>query len=151
MRPPMIQKILRIFIVVRDVEASLHTYEDQYGIGPWEFQDLSDAAVPKKWVRGEPCAYQVKIATCDTLNVGLALVQPLDDKSVFAEFLREKGPGVFHLLIESSDGLDAMVEFAASRDMPTLQRGRTVTGVEYAHIDFTHDLGVMLEMFKLPG
>ncbi len=146
-----IDSILQVFMVVGDLDASIKAYETQFGIGPWQEQDLSDDAVPSKWVNEQPCSYQVRIATCTALNVGLSLVQPLDDKSDFSRFLRENGPGIYHLLAQPAEGYDSMLSHARDCGLPVLHRGITANGIEYAHIDAQDELGLRFEMFRLPS
>lgn len=142
--------VLQLFVVVEDLAKAISTYEEVYGIGPWSELDLSDEAVPEKWVGDQSCAYQVRIATCAALNVGISLVQPLDEKSDFARFLREQGPGIYHVLVEPAEGYGAMMELVRARGLPVLHRGITTQGVEYAHIDASSDLGMRFEMFRVP-
>src|SRR3712207_165021 len=40
MREPVFDGTVQIGIVVRDVEATVRRYEDDYGIGPWQFQQI---------------------------------------------------------------------------------------------------------------
>jgi methylmalonyl-CoA/ethylmalonyl-CoA epimerase len=37
MREPVFTETMQLGIVVRDLEATIQKYEDDYGIGPWEF------------------------------------------------------------------------------------------------------------------
>ena len=41
MREPLFTETLQIAIVVRDLEAALHTYVHEYGIGPWELYEFN--------------------------------------------------------------------------------------------------------------
>ena len=45
MREPVFNETVQLGIVVRDLEATVRRYVDDYGIGPWEFAriDLGDA------------------------------------------------------------------------------------------------------------
>jgi hypothetical protein len=40
MREPIFTETLQIAIVVRDLEATMRTYVEEYGIGPWEIYDF---------------------------------------------------------------------------------------------------------------
>jgi hypothetical protein len=39
-REPVFTEIMQIGIVVRDLEATVRRYVDDYGIGPWEFAQI---------------------------------------------------------------------------------------------------------------
>ena len=150
MDTPLFAKILQIFIVVDDIDRYTQTYQDAYGIGPWTFHDFSDVAVPRKLLAGLPVAYQMKLAICDALNVNLALIQPLDELSIFAKHLREKGPGLHHLLVASEHGYDNVLRTLLARGNDVVQSGTSASGIEYSHVDTTRDLGTIVELFKLP-
>jgi methylmalonyl-CoA/ethylmalonyl-CoA epimerase len=47
MREPVFNETVQLGIVVRDLEATVRRYEDDYGIGPWEFHqiDAGDANI----------------------------------------------------------------------------------------------------------
>jgi methylmalonyl-CoA/ethylmalonyl-CoA epimerase len=40
MREPVFNETVQLGIVVRDLEATVRRYEDDYGIGPWEFAQI---------------------------------------------------------------------------------------------------------------
>jgi methylmalonyl-CoA/ethylmalonyl-CoA epimerase len=148
-KQPVFSQVLQIFIVVDDCEKYARTYEEAYGIGPWSFQDFSDAAVPRKFVNGVQQPYQMKLAICAALNVNLALIEPLDELSIFSRFLAEHGPGVHHLLLGSELGYERALTFAGQRGMPVIQGGATASGLEYSHLDMTRDLGMIVELFGM--
>jgi hypothetical protein len=148
---PVFSKVLQIFIVVDDAERYARTYSEVYGIGPWSFQDFSDAAVPRKFVNGAQQPYQMKLAICAALNVNLALIEPLDELSIFSKFLAERGPGIHHLLLGSERGYEQALSFAGQRGNPVIQGGATSGGLEYSHLDMTGDLGMIVELFGMRG
>jgi methylmalonyl-CoA/ethylmalonyl-CoA epimerase len=148
---PLFSKILQIFIVVDDVDRYVRTYQDTYGIGPWSYLDFSDAAVPHKTVRGKPGKYQLKLAVCDSLNVNLALIQPLDEHSIFAQHLRTKGPGLHHLLVTGGQSYEESLSTLQARGNQAVQGGTTANGLEYSYVDASRDLGMVIELLKLPA
>jgi methylmalonyl-CoA/ethylmalonyl-CoA epimerase len=148
---PLFTTILQIFIVVDDADRCVRTYRDTYGIGPWSYLDFSDAAVPHKTVRGKPSKYQLKLAVCDSLNVKLALVQPLDEHSIFAQHLRTRGPGLHHLLVTGGQSYEETLRTLQARGNQTVQGGSTANGIEYSYLDASRDLGMVIELLKLPA
>jgi glyoxalase/bleomycin resistance protein/dioxygenase superfamily protein len=146
----LVSKILQIFIVVDDAERYANTYSEKYGIGPWVFQDFSDSAVPHKFINGRPQPYQMKLAICDALNVNLALIEPLDDLSIFATHLKNKGPGLHHLLVGSEMSYEQALKSLADGGNRIVQGGLTATGLAYSHVDTSKDLGTIIELFGLP-
>ena len=45
MREPVFTETLQIAIVVRDLDAAMRTYVDEYGIGPWEIYEFNPDTV----------------------------------------------------------------------------------------------------------
>ena len=40
MREPLFNETVQLGIVVRDLEATVRRYENEYGIGPWQFAQI---------------------------------------------------------------------------------------------------------------
>ena len=40
MREPVFNETVQLGIVVRDLEATVRRYENEYGIGPWQFAQI---------------------------------------------------------------------------------------------------------------
>ncbi len=76
------------------------------------------------------------------------LIQPLDDDSIYARFLAEKGEGVHHVGV-------AVPSFGATID-ELARRGRGVVfggeykGVNFAYLGTDGDLGLITEIFAAP-
>src|SRR5918998_5065322 len=93
MQEPVFNETLQLGIVVRDLEATVRRYEDDYGIGPWQFAriDLGDANDYREY--GQPVERSNRIAVA-TVGGGMwELIQPLDEDGIYARFLAEKGEG----------------------------------------------------------
>ena len=97
MREPVFSETMQISIVVRDMDETLRTYVEAYGIGPWEIYEFNPDTVSEMVTGDAPSEYRFRIAVTMVGSVQWELVQPLDDRGVFAEFLATKGEGVHHL------------------------------------------------------
>ena len=70
MKKSLVNKILQIGIVVKDVEKSVQTWEEVYGIGPWQvFGEEASGAVTEMKVWGEYKNYSAKVAMCNVADV----------------------------------------------------------------------------------
>src|SRR5262249_11380112 len=103
MAEPIFNDVLQIAIVVRDVDASVRTYEDDYGIGPWEIHEFHPGDVEDLVKDDRPAQYGMRIAIATIGRVEWELIEPLDDRSNYAEFLRSKGEGVHHIQVAVDD------------------------------------------------
>ena len=152
MREPVFTQITQIGIVVRDLDATIQKYVDEYGIGPWERHDeLTPANATDLRVYGQPVAlWRVAAASAMVGQVMWELIAPLDDESIFARFLAEKGGGVQHIAV-ATPNCDQAVAAPAQRGHD-LVLGGTFSGIRVAYLPTDRDLGVILEIFDgLPG
>src|SRR5918997_2905738 len=94
MREPVFNETVQLGIVVRDLEATVRRYVDDYRIGPWEFAriDLGDANNYREY--GRPVERSTRIAIATVGRVMWELIEPLDEEGIYARFLTEKGEGI---------------------------------------------------------
>ncbi len=99
MRDPVFTDTTQIGIVVRDLDASLRRYTDDYGIGPWEIYQFNAGSAEDLREDGRPVERSWRLAVTMVGHVMWELIEPLDDQSVYARFLAEKGEGVHHIAV----------------------------------------------------
>jgi methylmalonyl-CoA/ethylmalonyl-CoA epimerase len=99
MREPVFDEAVQLGIVVRDLEATVRRYVDDYGIGPWEFAqiDLGDANNYREY--GQPVERSNRTAVATVGQVMWELIEPLDEEGIYARFLAEKGEGIHHVAV----------------------------------------------------
>ena len=85
MQEPVFNETMQLGIVVRDLEATVRRYEDDYGIGPWQFDriDLGEANDYREY--REPLERSNRIATVG--RVMWELIEPLEEDGIYARFL----------------------------------------------------------------
>ena len=149
MREPVFDGTVQLGIVVRDLEATVRRYEDDYGIGPWRFAriDLGDANNYRE--HGRPVERSNRIAIATVGRVMWELIEPLDEDGIWACFLAEKGEGVHHVAVATPDFGETIAR-AKHEDKVILSAKHS--GVDVAYLDTRHDLGTVLEVFSgFPG
>ncbi|MGH2617164.1 MAG: VOC family protein [Thermomicrobiales bacterium] len=151
-RRPDFTETMQIGIVVRDLDATIKKYVDDYGIGPWQrHEKLTPENATDLRIYGQPAApWRVAAASAMVDQVMWELIEPLDEESVFAPFLAEKGEGVHHIAVATpnfDEALAAQVERGN-----TLVLSGTFSGIDVAYLPTDRDLGVILEIFSgMPG
>jgi methylmalonyl-CoA/ethylmalonyl-CoA epimerase len=143
MREPVFNETVQLGIVVRDLEATVRRYEDDYGIGPWRFDriDLGEANNYREY--GEPVERSNRIAMVG--QVMWELIEPLDEEGIYARFLAEKGEGIHHVAV-GIPNFDETVARAERENNVILSC--EFSGVDIAYLDTQRDLGVILEIFS---
>ena len=150
MREPAFTETIQIAIVVRDIEATMRTYVHDYGIGPWDVYEFNPGTVKDLREDGESVERSWRLALAKVGQMQWELIQPLDDESIYARFLAEKGEGVHHVgvAVESYDDTIAALEARGRR----VVLGGEYGGLNFAYLATDEDLGLITEIFSgAPG
>jgi hypothetical protein len=148
MREPLFTETLQVAMVVRDLEATMRTYVEEYGIGPWEIYEFNPANVAGMTKDDTPAAYAMRLALTKVGSVLWELIQPLDDRSIYAEFLAERGEGLHHVGVGTRDYAQALAELKEKGH--SVLSGGLYNGVSFAYLSTDRDLKVITEIFDWP-
>ena len=143
---PAFTKAVQIGIVVRDLDATMRKYVDDYGIGPWQIFEFYPSNAQDLREHGQPVKRSWRLAVAMVGQVQWELIEPLDDESIYARFLAEKGGGVHHIAV-AAQSFDEMLAMEAKRGSDVVLSGE-FEGVRVAYLDTDRDLGVILEIFS---
>jgi methylmalonyl-CoA/ethylmalonyl-CoA epimerase len=149
MREPVFTETMQIGIVVRDLEATMQRYVDDYGIGPWDIVEFHPEDAPGLHEHGKPVGRSWRLASTMIGRVQWELIEPLDDESVYARFLAEKGEGVHHIALAPSN-FDGAVAAQAEKGNELVLSG-TFSGYRVAYLATDRELGVIAEIFSPPA
>jgi hypothetical protein len=145
-REPIFTGTLQVSVVVRDLEAAMRTYVDDYGIGPWHVYEFNPGNVKDMRENGEPVERSWRLAIAMVGQVQWELIEPLDEESIYARFLAEKGEGVHHVGVAAPD-FDETVSAQAERGNGVILGGE-YNGIRFAYLATDGDLGVITEIFS---
>ena len=148
MPEPVFTETKQVALVVRDLEATIRTYVHEYGIGPWEIYEFNPDTVSEQVKDGEPAPCAWRLAVTMVGSVQWELIQPLDDKSMYAEFLATKGEGLHHVAVGTS-GYGEALDTMQGKGRRVLQAG-FYNGVKFAYLSTDEDLGVITEIYDWP-
>ena len=150
MREPSFNETLQIGIVVHDLETAMRRYVDDYGIGPWDIHEFNAGNAEDLHEHGRPVERSWRLATTMVGRVQWELIEPLDDESIYARFLAEKGEGVHHIGYGVTD-ISAALEAVGATGV-RLVDARPRHGSMGASIAFLHpaDLGGVLTELVQP-
>jgi hypothetical protein len=150
MREPVFTETIQIAIVVRDIEATMRTYVEDYGIGPWDVYEFNPDTVKDLREDGEPVERSWRLAIAYVGQVQWELIQPLDDESIYAHFLAEKGEGLHHVGVAVPSYDDTITALAEKGRRVIL--GGEYGGLNFAYLSTDEDLGLITEIFSgAPG
>jgi Glyoxalase/Bleomycin resistance protein/Dioxygenase superfamily len=147
-REPVFTDTLQVSVVVRDLEAAMRTYVEYYGIGPWEIYEFNPDTVREMHERGRPVECSWRLALAGVGRLQWELIEPLDDRSIYARFLAEHGEGVHHVGVAVPDYAVAIGELEGKGREVVF--GGEYNGVTFAYLGTDGDLGVVTEIFSAP-
>lgn len=144
MEKPVFKKVLQVGLVVRNLEEAIKNYE-LFGIGPWTVRELGPSNMKDLTVRGERVDFSMRVGLSNIGEVNWELIEPLDERSAYAEFLRERGEGLHHIAFETTEGFNETKAFFKGKGVGILQDG-TAT-IDFAYIDSEGLLSCIAEIY----
>ncbi len=144
---PLFKKVLQVAMVVKNCDEAVKLWADKYGVGPWKIYEFNSDTVSNMIIRGEKVDYAMRLALCDIGGVQWELIEPKDDKSIYAEFLKDKGEGLHHCAF-GVDNYKEAVKFYKDKGLPILQGGDW-EGMTYTYLDSQKDLNLIAEIYDL--
>ena len=150
-REAVFTETMQIGIVVRDLDATLRRYVDDFGIGPWQVPTFDPESAKDMREYGQSVERSgrgavTRFATTMIGGVMWELIEPLDEDSLWARFLAEKGEGVHHIAV-ATPNFDGAVAEQAERGNELVLSG-TFSGIDLAYLPTDRDLGVITEIFS---
>ena len=142
------KRVQEIHVVVRDLDDAVRRYYEEFGIGPWRIYRSDEATVSDATLYGRPANLRIRAAIAELGDLALELIEPADDDSVFAEFLKEHGEGLCNLTLEVDD-YDAAVQKLTGRGAQVMQSANWA-GTRFAYLDTRGLLGFITEIYHTP-
>jgi methylmalonyl-CoA/ethylmalonyl-CoA epimerase len=126
-------------IAVKDAEATAKLLSSVWAIGdPDVFDYVPD---PSEMIAGEP--FGVRLVFIKFGAIPIELLQPLDDKSIWAKFIRDKGEGIHHAAFGVSN-YDEMVSTLSGQGHPLLVAA-SFEGCRWCYFDMNPG-GIVVEL-----
>ena len=143
----------QVCMVVRDVNKSIESLWNTFGIGPWNVFIINSSVLNEMTYHGKPAKFSFKMARTKNKVGGfeIELMEPLEGDSTYRDFLTKHGEGIHHLGWQRLDSPEAVAETMKSLEkagFPYLMSGRSPDS-SFAYIDTTKVLKTILELFWL--
>jgi len=112
----------QVGIVVKDTVQTAQNYWDIMGIGPREIRDWASHELWDRTCRGKPTWGREKVARASIGEMELELVQPVEEDSVYQDWLVKRGESIHHLKFLCDD-IDATSQALTEMGFVSLQSG----------------------------
>jgi hypothetical protein len=143
--------VFHLGIVLEDLEKAVRIYEEELGYGPFEFQNgefFNDKIV--NGVTG--CGLPIATAIYRGDGYEIELIQPTGP-SIYMDHLKEKGPGVHHVVLKTEESYKDVVSMAERVSMrPPRLDVRFPDGTPIvAYADLEKEAGLLIEINNDPA
>ncbi|MEP6644055.1 MAG: VOC family protein [Acidobacteriaceae bacterium] len=146
-----LKRIVQIGIVVADQVKTTQLLTSLFGIGPFRLVEWPDRAESKYYYRDVEEKIRLRQAFVQMGDVEIELIQPLEGRSGYKDFLDQSGGGIHHVLFEVSD-IDPVLQELAKSGITVLQSGTGIRpGTRWALLDTKESLGFFVELRHRPG
>ena len=146
MSQPLFNNIIQIGVVVKDADATVAKYRELLGIQDWHLNYVdTESGKGSNFRSGDkPIAARARIAWTNIGNVELEIIEPRDEQSVYAQFLRDRGPGIHHLMFSTAD-YDKCAAKMAENKIGVIGSGE-LQNTRFQMFDTERDLGLICEI-----
>jgi hypothetical protein len=138
----------QVGLVVRDAQAMAETLYQTLGIGPFRIMDWPIEGIdPQSTYHGQPRSYRIRLGFARTGAAQIELVQPLDDQSIWSDYLASHGPGLHHFRITVTN-FDETVAALQAAGFENIASGTGAhVGSRWAYFDTADMLeGIVIEV-----
>jgi catechol 2,3-dioxygenase-like lactoylglutathione lyase family enzyme len=149
------KEVVQIGVVVRDLDRSIRALTEVFGIGPFSrVDDWPPSYRPdyELYYFGEPAEFTARMAFVALGPVELELIQPLQGKSIWSDFLETRGEGIHHIRFNTPDH-EPVIKYLEQHNIGVSQMGSGLRpGTFWVNFDTEEAVGFTIEIMKaLPG
>jgi hypothetical protein len=140
---------VQIGVVVRDLEQSMAALADVFGIGPFRVVECPPPGrEQQQFHRGEPARFRTRQAFADLGTIELELIQPLEGKTIWADVLSERGPGIHHIRFNVPDHAQ-LSAYLKDKGVSKTQEGAGIRdGSYWVNYDTERLVGFVVEVLQ---
>lgn len=143
-----IKQVYQVCVVVKDIRKAMERYWKIFGIGPWQIYTFRPPDLTNTTLHGKPEPYTMKLASARVGALEWELIQPLEGRSAYKEFLEQRGEGLHHVAVVVDD-FDKTVAALEKQGMGILMSGQ-YRGATFVYMDTGQALGAITEICKAP-
>ncbi|MFV0362040.1 MAG: VOC family protein [Suipraeoptans sp.] len=148
---PAFKQLLQIGIIVRDVDAAVKNFEEDFGMGPWEVSYMSNEGhCSDLTIDGKPFDGKVsKMAFLKRYGMEFELIEPIGD-TPYKHWLDEHGPGIHHIAVVTEDDYDAVLDkYRERKGKEPWIRGQGMNNLmDFSYLDYRDELGLIVECYR---
>jgi len=140
--------VMQICFVTNNLEKSLDWFADLTGKTPTHIGGAAPHDEARATYYGHPAEVSCRLALFRFGNIDVEFLEPGPERSVWRDWLEEKGPSVHHIAFKTRN-MTERAQYFESKGHTELQRAEFLGGHgRYAYFDTVKDLGIQLELLE---
>jgi len=132
-----------IGVVVKDIDKTVEYYSSMWGLGPWKKLERSPTKEQMLADGAYNWPYGLRVAAARWGPMVLELLQPVEGKSIWADFLETNGEGIHHLCFDVSNWDEVVAQL--KKQGAKLMIGAKLEGVAWCYFE-TSPGGLLIEI-----
>jgi catechol 2,3-dioxygenase-like lactoylglutathione lyase family enzyme len=146
-------KPFQVGFVVQNLEASVRSYVERFGVSGWQIYTYGPAILNRMIYRNKHTTFSFRVGLNYISGTRIELIEPLEGETVFDEFVKKHGYGQHHLGIYVDDIRTAIAEAAAAGFSVIMEGGGHGLDGDgfYAYLDTEETLGTTYELIERPA
>lgn len=137
-------QIVQVAHVVRDINKKMELYWNKLGIGPWKIYTLKPPLLRDSLVNGNLSDHTYLIALAKRESLQFELIQPLTGRSIYDDFLEEKGEGLHHIKFYFKN-CQKVIQDYKQKGFKVIQSGK-IDDDEFYYLDTSSILDYIIEI-----
>ena len=150
----MFSNFVQIGVVVSDIEKTTKNLTAVFGIGPFRIIDWPPAGRQdmERFYHGEPGNFTARMAFTELGPVELEIIQHLEGKNIWSDFLHDHGEGIHHLRF-NVDEIKPVQDYMAQNGVEAAQNGSGIRpNTQWMNFGSEELVGFVIEIMKIaPG
>lgn len=142
----------QLALVVPDVEASVRSYWELLGIGPWKVYTVGGPHLSDVTYRGKPSTFRIRYGLATSGSLTVEIIQPVGGPSIWDEYLDRGGASLHHFAFYVPDFEEAIGGMTHGGWVAVQTGdgfGRTRDG-RFAYYEHGSDIGCLVEIVQAP-
>jgi methylmalonyl-CoA/ethylmalonyl-CoA epimerase len=138
----------QVGIVVRDIQTTIETLQNLFGVGPFRVIEWPIPGVdPQSTYHGKPEYYRLLLGFARIGPTQVEIIQPVEGQNIYTDFLESHGPGLHHIRFTVPDFEERVAALEAAGIENIASGTGAHVGSKWAYFDTTALLdGVVVEL-----
>jgi hypothetical protein len=139
-------RIDQVAVVAKDLRETMEAYAKIMGWKPWSVYEYRPPLLHHTMLHGKPENFSMLGAEVHCNPIDFEILQPLEGRSIYTEFLEQKGEGLHHVSVVSpAEDTDVTLGEFKRNGIDILMQGRVGENIAFYYLDTNPVLKIVTE------